>query len=159
MAVFRDKNPLRKVGQWLHTGIRKLGFKGTNLQSKTAGSTAGSRPLTVSRGRKPYIIAGSALALLAIAGFGTQQYISSNTVDYYHVYRDGQEIGTISNPQQVEDLLAEKQKQVEQANPGIQMVLAAGKLEYTESSGFKAVPNSEETLEKLGGLVKPMRWC
>ncbi|MFC3789154.1 peptidoglycan DD-metalloendopeptidase family protein [Paenibacillus sp. GCM10012307] len=145
---------MRKVGQWLHTAFRKLGFNRINMKSKTAGSTSASRPLTVSRGRRPYIIAGSALALLAVAGFGTQQYLSANTVDYYHVYRDGQELGTISHPSQVEGLLAEKQQQIEETNPGIRMVLEAGKLEYAEASGFKAVPNSEETLQKLSGLVK-----
>ncbi len=153
MAVFRDKHPLRKVGQWLQTSFRKLGMKDMKIKGKTGKDGAEGQVLTIAGRRKPYLIAAGVMALLAIAGFTTQQYISANTIDYYLVYRDGEQLGTIDNPQQVDELLASRKQEVEQQHPGLQMVMETGTLDYVPQSGFKAQPESEQTLQKLGGLL------
>lgn len=153
MAVFRDKHPLRKVGQWLHTSFRKLGMKDMKIKGKPGKDGASGPTMTVASRRKPYLIAAGVLAFIAIAGFTTQQYISANTVDYYLVYRDGEQLGTVENPKQIDELLASKQREAEQQHPGLQMVMETGDLDYVAESGYKAQPESETTLQKLGSLL------
>jgi len=104
-------------------------------------------------GKKRIILAGGALALLAVAGFGGQAYIQANTVEYYEVYRNGVKVGTVDAPDTVEAMLAAKKAELAEAHPGLQMELEAGELSYTPERAYKAVPASEETIGKLEGML------
>ncbi|GGF94042.1 M23 family metallopeptidase [Paenibacillus abyssi] len=151
MTVFRDKNQFRKVGQKIQETFRKFWSKDLKgkKQHQTGSVMAGVHPWR----KKPIMLAGGALALLAIALFGGSQYIKAYTVDFYHVYKDGQAIGTVSEPSQVEDMLLQMTNKAQQDNPDAKMVLDTGNITYRGDSGFKTVPENEETLRKLGSMV------
>ncbi|PZD96595.1 hypothetical protein DNH61_07310 [Paenibacillus sambharensis] len=99
--------------------------------------------------RKPVLLAGGALVLLSAAGLGGHYYVESNTVEYYYVYQDGAQLGTVHTPEAVEQLMEEKRKEASAANPGLKMALDAGELSYIKASGFKAKPETDATLDKL----------
>ncbi|XEC95056.1 peptidoglycan DD-metalloendopeptidase family protein [Paenibacillus tarimensis] len=151
MTVFRDKDQFRKVGLKLQQTFRNIWSKGLNgkTQQEAADNLSKVRPW---RGR-PVILAGGALALLAIAGFGGHQYIKANTVEYYQVYKDGQAVGTVSEPELVEQMLEQMNEKVQQEHPDAVMVLEAGNITYTRESAFKSEPESEETLRKLESMI------
>lgn len=115
----------------------------------TARSSAPQSSGTPSRRRKAAIAVSIALGLTAAAGFGGTYYVKANTVSYYHLYKDGTELGTVDSPEAVEELLALKKEEAARENPGVDMELETGSLTYEPASGFKAVPDTEATLDKL----------
>ncbi|MCQ6563442.1 peptidoglycan DD-metalloendopeptidase family protein [Paenibacillus mendelii] len=103
--------------------------------------------------RKPVILAGAALAVLIIAGFGGSHYVKANTVDFYHLYMNGKLVGEVQSSGQVQQLISRKQQEVSEANPDVNMVLKTGSLTYERKSAYKAVPDSEATLKKLETML------
>ncbi|WP_246628143.1 peptidoglycan DD-metalloendopeptidase family protein [Paenibacillus oenotherae] len=99
--------------------------------------------------KKPLILAGGALAILAIVGFSGSQYVKTHTVDYYEVYMNGKLVGGVSSQEQVEQLVSRKQEEVKAANPNVNMVLDAGEITYQLKSAYKAKPENEATLAAL----------
>ncbi|MFC4778318.1 peptidoglycan DD-metalloendopeptidase family protein [Paenibacillus sp. GCM10023252] len=151
MTVFRSNGRIRKA--WDGTvqyfrGNRSQDLKGTTQQHS---EPAAATPIWRS---KKAVIAGGALVILAATGIGGFQYVQANTVDYYQVYRNGSAIGTVSKPEDVEQMLAQKTDQVKEANAGLQMVVEPGDITFEPKSGYKAVPATEATLTQLSELVE-----
>lgn len=154
MTVFRNKGRLREV--WSKAtgrfgGNRPQQLKDQTGQEASESVSSASAPLWRS---KPVMLTGGALALLAAVSIGTVQYVHANTVDYYHVYRNGTEIGTVSSKAEVEKLLKEKSDAAQKEHAGLNMVLDVGTLTYESESGYKEVPNTEETLDKLDRMIE-----
>jgi len=103
--------------------------------------------------RRSIQLIGGAIILLVTTGIigvqQYQQYIKNNTFEIFHVYKDGVEIGTVDNKEQVEQLVAKKKYELENDNPGIQMVLNTGDITYKSETALKLYAETEATLSQL----------
>ncbi|MFD0716138.1 peptidoglycan DD-metalloendopeptidase family protein [Paenibacillus sp. GCM10027626] len=102
--------------------------------------------------KKLLLFTGGVLVLIVAAGIGGNYYVKSNMVDYYTVFRDGQLIGDIASAELVKQRIEQEEQQLKEANPHLNMVLDTGNLTYESKRTYKAVPDSEGTLNKLGTL-------
>lgn len=151
MTVLRPKDRIRKAWDQsvqFFRQVRPQDSKGKKQQQPASGNA----DLPWWR-KKSIIITGAMLVLLATAGIGSIQYVQANTVDYYNVYRNGTTVGSVSSKAEVEQLLKEKSEKMLEANPDITMVLDSGAITYTNESAFKAVPETQATLDRLDSLV------
>lgn len=155
MTGFRDMSRMKKVWENSTRYFRRKGSQG--LDSKTEHQTADLVVSTPFWRKKTTGLIGGAAILLTVAGIiGYQQYsqyVERNTFEFYHVYKDGVELGTVATQDEVEQWIASKTQEVQQANPDITMVVDTGEITYVEGSGFKAVPETEATLAKLAGAT------
>ncbi|GGG71610.1 M23 family metallopeptidase [Paenibacillus radicis (ex Gao et al. 2016)] len=148
MSEFRPKDRIRK--SWNAT---VQFFRQARPQQKQGMIQQQSSSETAPWWRtKTAMITAGIVVIAAAAGIGGTQYVQANTVDYYNVYRDGTVVGSVSDPSEVEQLIAKQTEQVENSNPELRMVLDAGTITYTSESAFKAVPETEATLGKLAGM-------
>lgn len=85
---------------------------------------------------------------------GSKAYVNANTIPFYHVYVDGKAIGAIADDSQLDQLLIEKQKEYQQQYPDVLMVLHTEGITTKADRSFKPKVNSEETLDKLDGMLK-----
>lgn len=114
-------------------------------------------PAATGRRRKTRVIAASAIAAIVLAGtvyFAGQQYVEANMVPYYRVYVNGQEIGMISNEGQLQALYQQKEQELNQKYPQAQMGLYTDGITTVMEKSYKAEVDSEQTLAKLGGMLK-----
>ncbi|WP_422658943.1 peptidoglycan DD-metalloendopeptidase family protein [Paenibacillus sp. EC2-1] len=94
---------------------------------------------------------------LLIAGsvfFAGREYVNANTVPFYHVYVNGENIGTIQDDEQLDKLFEEKQKFYQEKYPDANMVLNTEGVTTKVDREFKPEVKSEETLTKLDGMLK-----
>ncbi|WP_308636962.1 peptidoglycan DD-metalloendopeptidase family protein [Paenibacillus silvisoli] len=143
MAFFNEKGRVREV--W--NSFRQT-FRNANPTDAQAGSM--KRML----GKKPLILAAGAVALLTIAGFSGSHYVKAHTVDFVEVYHNGKLIGEVKTEDQVKDLISSKEKQMQEKNAGLHMVLDTGTITYSSKSAYNAEPDATATLTKLDGLLK-----
>lgn len=102
--------------------------------------------------KKSVLIGGAIVAVAAAAIIGIQQYkqyIHNNTFEIFHVYQNGQYIGTVDQAATVQQLIEEQQLELVNDNPGISMELNIGELTYESEKGFKLTADTESTLDKL----------
>lgn len=152
MTVFSPKDRFRKT---LNLAVQF--FRPNDLQDskgKKQPPSLGEKSHTPVWRRKPVMLTAGVLVILAAAGIGGTGYVQANTVDYYNVYKDGTMVGSINDPAEVDQLIKEQTEEVKQANPKLSMVLDTGEITYSGESGFKAEPETEETLAALKGLLK-----
>ncbi|WP_138753996.1 M23 family metallopeptidase [Paenibacillus sinopodophylli] len=150
MTVFRDKGRIQKV--WNQTIQYFRHDRSQHLNGKKQQQPASDKAKMPIWRKKPVQLAGGALVLLTVAGFSGIQYVQANTVEFYNVYMNGTAVGTVSDPQEVEQLVLLETEEVQQANPGINMVLDTGTITYEADQAFKGTPETEVTLDKLEGL-------
>jgi murein DD-endopeptidase MepM/ murein hydrolase activator NlpD len=147
MTVSRDKGRIRKIWdqsiQYLRRG------RSSHVNGKTKELSVSDNAVIPFWHKRSVQITGAAIVLVAATGFGSLKYVQANTIQYYNVYMNGTEIGSVSDPAEVEELVKQTTAEVEQANPDLNMVLETGELTYEADSGFKAVPATEATLGKL----------
>lgn len=86
--------------------------------------------------------------------FGGFKYVEANTYTYYTVYSGDTEIGTIADKTELDRLIANKQKAFSKQYPGADMKLYADSIRTEEMQGYKVVPDTEATLNKLDGTIK-----
>ncbi|OWR32065.1 hypothetical protein CDO73_06260 [Saccharibacillus sp. O23] len=141
-----------------------------SLDNKDRGKTAsseqsemrqeGSFEAGVQRTWKPRRIrrwaAGAASVVLLAGGltFGGFKYKEAHTYTYYTVYSGDTVLGTIADKQQVDELIAKKQKAFSEQYPNADMKLYASDIRTEEAEGYKVVPDTEATLAKLDGAIK-----
>lgn len=154
MTGFRDMSRMKKV--WERTTQYFRRTRSQDLIGKTEQQAADVIVSTPLWRKKSTQIIGGAAVLLTVAGIiGYQQYtqyVERNTFPFYHVYMNGEVIGTVASPGDVDQLIDAAASEVQQANPGVTMVLDSGDITYESDSGFKAVPETEATLAKLEGM-------
>ncbi len=151
MTGFRDMSRIKKVWEQSTQYFRRMRSQDlTGNTDKQAEEVIQPAPLWK---RKSTIIIGGVIILLTTSGFiGNDQYnkyIERNTFPYYHVYIDGKEVGTVAEANEVEAMVAAKTKALQDANPGINMVLETGEITYELDKGFKFVPETEATLAEV----------
>ncbi|WP_169084082.1 M23 family metallopeptidase [Paenibacillus sp. PL91] len=150
MTVFKDQGRIQKVWNQAIQYFRH--DRSQHLNGKTQQQSASGKANTSFWRKKPVQLAGGVLVLLTVAGFSGIQYVQANTVDFYNVYMNGTAVGTVSDPDKVEQLVLLKTEEVQQANPGINMVLDTGTITYEAESAFKGTPETDVTLDKLKGM-------
>lgn len=101
-------------------------------------------------------IVGTAGAAVVITGlvFAGNQYVDAQTVPYYHVYIHGEEVGTIDDPDRIEQLYSRKRQEYQDKYPDVAMELHTEGITTKLERGFKAEPDTEQTMAKLGGMLK-----
>ncbi|KRE53540.1 M23 family metallopeptidase [Paenibacillus sp. Soil522] len=150
MTDFREKGRIKKVWNQAIQNFRHS--RSQHLNGKTQQQFASEKANTPFWRKKPVQLAGGALVLLTVAGFSGIQYVQANTVEFYNVYMNGTAVGTVSNPNDVEQLVLLKTEEVQQANPGINMVLDTGTITYEADTAFKGTLETDVTLDKLEGM-------
>jgi len=147
MTVKKDEDRIRKSPFWKH-------FRRVRSQQDAQQVLDHSRQTGNHKPRTKLLLAGgAAVLLLAIGlGFGGKHYIASNTITFQEVYHDGKLIGEVASPEQVKQLVQDKEEDMKTSHPGLNMVLITGDITYKDKSGYKAKPDSETTLLKLGEL-------
>ncbi|MGG4146022.1 M23 family metallopeptidase [Paenibacillus algorifonticola] len=156
MTDFRATDRIRKA--W-NTSIqffrqfRAQDSKGINQQPTAAVQATLTSTSAATNYKKPIILAGGIIAILAAVGIGGIQYVKANTNDYYHLYMNGTEVGTIGSPLEVGALLEQKASEAQQATPDIPIMVESGQLTYTSTSAYKGSPDTQQTLAKLEGLL------
>ena len=148
MTFFTDKGRFRKAWDSFRQTFRRVSPQQENQQHSDIENGTVQRLLR----RKPILLAGSALVVLAVAGFSSSHYVKAHTVDFVEVYQNGSLIGEVGSKQQVTDFISQTQKKLDADNAGVHMVLDTGKITYGVKSAYKAQPDSAVTLQKLGGL-------
>ncbi|MCM3747923.1 M23 family metallopeptidase [Paenibacillus pasadenensis] len=107
------------------------------------------------RGIKILWISLAIAAILAGAGYiGFQQYIKSNTHDYYKVLVNGQAVGTIGDPSEVTKLVQAETAEMNEAYPSLKMSLRTGNISFEKISEYKGTADSQATLDKLESSFK-----
>ncbi|MHA6481633.1 peptidoglycan DD-metalloendopeptidase family protein [Paenibacillus sp. strain BS8-2] len=151
MTGFRDMSRMKNVWEQTTRYFRRKDSQG--LDSKTELQTADVVVSTPFWRKKTTLwIGGAAIVLTAAGLIGYQQYsqyVERNTFEFYHVYMDDVEVGTVGTPDEVEQWIVSKTQEVQQANPDVNMELDTGEITYVSDRAFKAVPDTETTLAKL----------
>ncbi|MCU6711024.1 peptidoglycan DD-metalloendopeptidase family protein [Paenibacillus sp. J5C_2022] len=151
MTSFKGMRHMKKVWEQTVRYFRPMREQDSN--GKTEQDSAEEAAVLPVWRRKQTLAIGGALILLTTAGIvGTQQYnayVERNTVDIYHVYMNGEKVGTVGNPEEVEKLVALETEELTQANPGKRMVLDTGAITYEDERVFKGVPETDSTLTAL----------
>jgi len=150
MTVFRDKDRIRKI--WGQAAQYLRIKRPQDLDGKTEQQPVSNQVSTPIWRKTPVLLTLGSAVLIAGAIFGSSQYIKANTVDYYHVYMNGNSIGTIDSQEQVDQLIADATAELQEEHPDYNMVLDTGVITYEAESAFKAVPESETTLAKLESM-------
>ncbi|MFD2117433.1 peptidoglycan DD-metalloendopeptidase family protein [Paenibacillus yanchengensis] len=104
------------------------------------------------RKKRTQLIVGAAVLTLVAGLIFYQQYtkyIKANTFEFFHVFVDGEEIGTVNSPDQVVDLVDKKKEALQTKNPGLRMQLNTGLITYESDSAFKPAVDAEQTIAKL----------
>lgn len=104
---------------------------------------------------RKWIIIPAGIALTAgTLFFAGKGYVNANTVPFYHVYVKGEHIGTIQDDEQLDKLFEAKQKYYEDKYPDALMVLSTEGITTKPDRGFKPELTTDETLDKLDGMLK-----
>ncbi|GAB6990981.1 M23 family metallopeptidase [Paenibacillus pini] len=131
------------------------------IQRKQSSSMSTSSPdLEQPTGRKRVStrtwLAGAAGTVVIVAGliFAGNQYVEAKTVPIYHVLVQGKDMGTIQDPSQLEQLFGQKRQEYQHKYPDVEMVLQTEGITTKVERAYKAEPNTDETLQKLDGMLK-----
>ncbi|GAB7054884.1 MULTISPECIES: M23 family metallopeptidase [Paenibacillus] len=95
------------------------------------------------------IKSAAVLSLIAAVIWSGNQYVQANMKDYYHVYANGDSIGTISDPAKVEQFKQKKREQLTKSDADIQMVVKEPRLEFTPERVFGTPAEDEAVLKQL----------
>lgn len=106
------------------------------------------------KSRKWIVIPAGILLTAGVMFFAGRAYVNANTVPFYHVYVNGEHIGTIQDDEQLDKLFESKQKYYEQKYPDAMMVLYTDGITTKAARDYKPVVTTEETLAKLDGMLK-----
>ncbi|MCR2805370.1 M23 family metallopeptidase [Paenibacillus soyae] len=149
MTVFRDMSRMKKVWERTTQYFRRTRSQDLKEQQETADVIV-SPPLW--RRRSAQLIGGAAVLVTVAGVIGYQQYsqyVERNTFEFYHVYMNGELVGTVGTPDEIDGLIAAETAEMQKSNPDINMILDTGEITYEIDKGFKAVPETESTLAKL----------
>lgn len=154
MAGFKDMSRMKesatKLVQKLVSKIRPSDSKAIDAeQDQQTDALIQSTPLWR---KKSTLIIGGAIILTVASIIGVQQYNqykANHTFTIFHVYQDGQLVGSVDSEDQVARLVADEQLELSNNNPGINMVLGTGELTYESETAYKLYSDTEATLSRL----------
>lgn len=132
----------------------------SNTTSPTVDSTAPTQmPLGLMSRLRQYrmeIAKGvGAFGLLASITVGGNYYVETNTLDLYDVYVKDQLVGTVNDPQLVEDFKIEKYKELEETWQNVHMILNTNEVSLKHERAFKKAYDNEDTLAALDQHLVP----
>lgn len=105
--------------------------------------------------RRSWILGFVGLVLLSSVLIGAEKkYVTANTVTYYRVLIQGEEIGKLTEESQLTKLYETKQKAYQDKYPDSTMVLQTEGITIEEEQAYKPEFDSEATIEKLDGMLK-----
>ncbi|GAB2716960.1 M23 family metallopeptidase [Paenibacillus thermoaerophilus] len=96
-----------------------------------------------------------ALGVLVSVTVGGNQYVQMNTHEVHRVLVGDTRVGVVSNPEVVRRHLAERQEQLAEENPDVQMVLETDKVAFEAERVFNGKSDDAAALAKLDELLKP----
>ena len=155
MARFGDMSRLKEYASNLVNRFKRnrSSVDSQNELIEPNGTTAAVKESTPLWRKKSVIITSSAVIAVATAAIiGIQQYkqyINNNTFEIFHVYQNGEYIGSVDEVTAVQQLINDEQMELAGNNPGLSMELHTGEITYESEIGFKITATTEETLSKL----------
>ncbi|NQX46649.1 M23 family metallopeptidase [Paenibacillus tritici] len=129
------------------------------LQDKETAGAGESRvfqPVTKSRRRRrSWLLASTGLVLLTTFLVGAEKrHVTANTVTYYKVLVNGEEIGNLDQQADLNKLFEDKRREYQLKYPDSVMVLQTGGITTEAQRAYKPEVDSEATLDKLDGMLK-----
>jgi murein DD-endopeptidase MepM/ murein hydrolase activator NlpD len=120
---------------------------------KEAGSVT-KRRLSGLHGYRVHLVGAIGLAAVIWTGsLGYENYVEAHTYDIYHVYVKDQLVGTVSNPQVIDDYKIAKYKELEEKNPNVHMVLNTDEIVLKGERAYKGESDDQAVLGKLDQMV------
>lgn len=105
-------------------------------------------------GRKWIIAKGFAAAVILVGiTAGGNQYIEKHTYEIYHVYLDGEIIGTVDEPGIIEEAVNERFAEIVAAHPGYEMKLLAPDISFDKEVAFKGEFDNARVLDIVKAAV------
>lgn len=105
---------------------------------------------------RKHLYAGlGAIGIAAMGTLGVQQYVAAHTIEVFHVYVGGQQVGTVSSPQVVDDFKLAKYKELEEKNPNVHMILNTEDVILKSEKAFNAKSDDQAALKKLDERLQP----
>ncbi|USB33236.1 peptidoglycan DD-metalloendopeptidase family protein [Paenibacillus sp. YPG26] len=98
--------------------------------------------------------AGGLLAAGSLFWAG-QQYVEANTIPYYRVYKDGQEVGTVRHKEELTKLYHRKQAEYKLKYPDANIELDTDQIQAVYEKAYKAEVDQDTAIARLGQLLKP----
>lgn len=143
--------------QWLERATSKLKLKQLQLKLKmkawkdTLDRTQFVQPLTSWVTKNKYKIIGGigAVGLTVTISIAGHHYVQSNTFKVYHVYVGDEMVGTVSDPELVDQLIEQKYDKLAADYPGIHMELDMEEINFRPETAFKASSDDASALDKL----------
>ena len=86
----------------------------------------------LNRHKMPIIKGVAAAALIGGLTVAGHEYVKANTNEIYHVYFADEHIGTVSDPEVVEEYVIEKTREIVAANPHAHMVVNSDEISFPE---------------------------
>ncbi|MNO15003.1 Murein hydrolase activator NlpD precursor [compost metagenome] len=108
---------------------------------------------SLSRKRKIAISSIAGLLVVCTVYLTGRHYVDANTVPYYRVFVGDQEVGSITNKADLEDLYTKKEQEYREKYPDVEMVVHTEGITTVQNKEFKAEINSEETLDKVYSML------
>jgi len=154
MAVFRGIDRIRGAKaamQRIIRRVRSLDLKELTNVSKRFDARSVVR--FVNHYRVPTAVTALGIIAVASVAFGAHKYVAANTVPYYTVVLDGQVVGEISDPNKVDQLIADTAEQLKKADTPVLAELDKQTVTYTDERAYKKVTDDAATLDRLSGML------
>lgn len=102
------------------------------------------------KARRQLLLGVAALGAITAISVAGHSYVKSNAVEVYHVYFDGQEIGTVTSPEIIEEYILTRYEELEATYPDVHMVLNADEIEFASKTAYQPEVDDESVLNQLG---------
>ncbi|NHN28222.1 peptidoglycan DD-metalloendopeptidase family protein [Paenibacillus agricola] len=105
-------------------------------------------------GRFRWVVYATIFSLVITIIFWGQGYVKDHMVERYLVYKNGEKLGAVSNPEVINIWLEQKQKELSTKNPQVILVADAGGLTYSYEKAFRAKIDNSSVIHRLeNGLL------
>ncbi|WP_438445156.1 peptidoglycan DD-metalloendopeptidase family protein [Gorillibacterium sp. sgz5001074] len=121
--------------------------------AKAANVIARSRLSKLYRYRVHILGAMGLAAVVYTGSLGYQNYVEAHTYDIYHVYVKDQLVGTVSNPQVIDEFKIAKYKELQEKNPKVHMVLNTDEIVLKGERAYKGESDDQAAVSKLETLL------
>ncbi|AOZ92888.1 hypothetical protein PNBC_18755 [Paenibacillus crassostreae] len=112
-----------------------------------------SQVQTKNKGKKWWLVTTTGIVITIGLVFAGNEYVNANKIAYYNVYVGDEVIGSIDNPNQIEQLYSRKRQEYQNKYPNVEMTLYTENITTEAEVAFKAEVNSEATLKRLDGML------
>lgn len=154
MSAFKPKHWMRDAIERCKQAVSKIRMP--NMIEKAKERAVLSKLQFLYHTYKFHFLKGfTAVGLLASISIGGNEYIKMNTNEVIHVLLNGQQVGTVSSTQVIDNYIVARNKEIQEENPDVRLIIEVNGLEFETEKGFMAVPEDELTLSVLDSLIVP----